>query len=242
MRVPGILVGIALVGLVAWRTRVAAPGPEAPDTAAVSEAPAPPVATWDMSKQVDVPSGAALPDARQIKEQLSRAKAQHSLARAFERADDDGDFALAPSRILKSLVDRRCGFDGPESASVCRGLLFAVLKERLALPEDVTEARLLGDAGAGRCGVRAARRRRTQPPHGMRRSVPPTRASGRLAAASSARSSIAASSHCRTKCSPCPSRWMTCSVIHASPPSRSSPPTTARSSASSASTASGSPR
>jgi hypothetical protein len=64
------------------------------------------------------------------------------LARAFERAAADGDFALAPGRILKSLVDRRCGLDGPASANVCRALLFSVLKERLALPEDVSQERL----------------------------------------------------------------------------------------------------
>jgi hypothetical protein len=68
------------------------------------------------------------------------AKVQHSLSRAYERAAADGDFALAPGRILKSLLDRRCGL--VDSASVCRALLFSLLKERLALPEDVSEDRL----------------------------------------------------------------------------------------------------
>jgi hypothetical protein len=96
----------------------------------------------DTPRSAQAPAGAALPDAQQIKEQLSRAKAQHALARAFERASADGDFALAPSHILKSLLDRRCGPGGSDSASVCRALLFSALKERLALPEDLSQDRL----------------------------------------------------------------------------------------------------
>jgi hypothetical protein len=142
LRVAGILVGIALVSLLAWRARVPSPELQAPGGEAPSEAPAQTAASLDTPSRAEAPAGAALPDAQQIRAQLSRAKAQHALARAFERAAADGDFALAPGRIVKSLVDRRCGFDGPDSANMCRSLLFSVLKERLALPEDLSQDKL----------------------------------------------------------------------------------------------------
>jgi hypothetical protein len=103
-------------------------------------------------------AGSPLPEAQEIKVQLLVAKAQLALGQAYERAATRGDFALAPGRILRSLLDRRCGLvqrhaaelsvyrarrglEGADSASVCRELLFSHLKERLGLPEDTSQAR-----------------------------------------------------------------------------------------------------
>ncbi|MBZ4422771.1 lipase chaperone [Myxococcus sp. RHSTA-1-4] len=101
----------------------------------------------------------SLPEAREIQAQLLLARVRHSLERAWRRASAQGDFSLAPGRILQSLLDRRCGLmeqhaeelqtwkhslglEGSSGAELCRGLLFASLREGLALPEDLTPARL----------------------------------------------------------------------------------------------------
>jgi len=160
LRVPGTLVGIALLGLLAWR--FAAPGEALvsqetvtpPLAGVVVQPPAPREAAWPLQ----VPAGTAAPDARQLKVQLLVAKARHALGQSYERAASHGDFALAPGRILKSLLDRRCGLvHGHEEelaaererlglqalsgADLCRELLFSVLKERLGLPEGISQAR-----------------------------------------------------------------------------------------------------
>jgi hypothetical protein len=102
---------------------------------------------------------AAAPDAREIKARLLVAQVRHRLGTAYESAAARGDFALTPSRILKSLLDRRCGAllrhgeelapyrtqllpGGPDGADPCQGLLFAYLKERFAFPDDLTPERL----------------------------------------------------------------------------------------------------
>ncbi|MDY7231181.1 lipase secretion chaperone [Hyalangium rubrum] len=83
-----------------------------------------------------------LPEAEEIKAQLLAAKAQLALGQAYERAAAHGDFALAPGRILRSLLAKRCGLvQRHASAGVCRELLFSHLKERLGLPEDTSQAR-----------------------------------------------------------------------------------------------------
>ncbi|MBN1207333.1 MAG: hypothetical protein JXB05_20795 [Myxococcaceae bacterium] len=104
-------------------------------------------------------AGSPLPEAREIQARLLVAKARHSLEQAWKRASSQGDFALAPGRILRSLLARRCGLverhaeqllalreqlalDGGSGAELCRGLLYSSLKERLALPGDITPARL----------------------------------------------------------------------------------------------------
>lgn len=169
MRVPGIFVGMALLGLVGWRVLLAAsPRTEEPATAAqvpgVAHAPGSPAAV--SSSRATAPHPAADPaeapapsDAQEIKAQLLVAKARHTLGQAYERASSHGDFALAPGRILKSLLDRRCGLvqrhaeelapyreklrlGGSDSASLCRDLLFSLVKERRAVPEGVSQERL----------------------------------------------------------------------------------------------------
>jgi hypothetical protein len=151
-------VGIALLGLLVWRSLAPSPsmeGAPASGVVATGEAPAPRPAPVGVSS----PAGSAPPEAWELKGQLLEARARHSLGQAYERAAARGDFALAPGRILRSLLERRCGFvqrhaeelaayrarlglEGSDSASVCRELLFSLLKERLALPDDVSQARL----------------------------------------------------------------------------------------------------
>ncbi|WP_224245517.1 hypothetical protein [Hyalangium gracile] len=100
-------------------------------------------------------TAAALPEAREIQARLLAARVRNSLERSWRRVSAQGDFSLAPGRILQSLLDRRCGLverhaeelrawsqqlglEGTRGAELCRGLLFASLRERLALPDDVT--------------------------------------------------------------------------------------------------------
>ncbi len=95
---------------------------------------------------------------RQIKAQLVMAQARHALGQSYARAAAHGDFALAPGRILKSLLERRCrrvqsqaedlalererlGLQASDGAGLCREILFALLKERLALSEGISQAR-----------------------------------------------------------------------------------------------------
>jgi hypothetical protein len=154
-------VGIALVGLVAWRAL-------APGAAPVAEATAPLSSPGTPASQQVSPEAAsaglgtsvrpAAPEAPRLKAQLLVAKARHALGQAYERAAGHGDFALAPGRILGSLLERRCGLvwshaeelaaererlglQASDAGGLCRELLFSVLKERLGLPEDVSQAR-----------------------------------------------------------------------------------------------------
>ncbi len=87
------------------------------------------------------------------------AQVRHSLERVWRRAAAQGDFSLAPGHILQSILDRRCGLveahaselrawmpqwglEGTTGAELCRSLLFSSLRERLALPDELTSARL----------------------------------------------------------------------------------------------------
>lgn len=104
-------------------------------------------------------TASTLPEAQEIQAQLLVAHVRQSLERTWRRASAQGDFSLAPGRILQSLLDRRCGLleqhaeelqawrqqlglEGSSGAELCRSLLFASLRERLALPKDVTPAQL----------------------------------------------------------------------------------------------------
>lgn len=163
MRVPGVLVGIALVGLVAWRALATGSGPVAEGTGplplasadALASLPASPRATGSGMEASASPAGLEAP---QLKAQLLMGKARHALGQAYERAAAHGDFALAPGRILRSLLERRCGLvqshagelaaererlglQASDGTGLCRELLFSILKERLALPADISQAR-----------------------------------------------------------------------------------------------------
>lgn len=87
------------------------------------------------------------------------ARVSHGLDTALRRAASQGDFGLAPGRILESLLKRRCGLlerhadevaphgerlglEGRTGAELCRSLLFQRMKEQFALGEDVPPARL----------------------------------------------------------------------------------------------------
>lgn len=169
MRVPGILVGMALLGLVGWRALLAA-STRTEEHATEAEVPGVARASGSLAvvsspratapHPVPDPTGAsAPPKAQEIKAQLLVAKARHTLGQAYERASAHGDFALAPGRILNSLLDRRCGLvqrhaeelapyreqlglASSDSANLCRNLLFSLVKERRAVPEGVSEERL----------------------------------------------------------------------------------------------------
>jgi hypothetical protein len=156
----GVLLGIALLGLLAWRSLAggASPGAESlvspPSPGALEQ----PLASPAVVPLTSTPAGSAAPEARQIKAQLVMAKARHALGQSYERAAAHGDFALAPGRILKSLLDRRCGLvqrhaeelmlererlglQSSDGAGLCREILFSLLKERLSLPESISQAR-----------------------------------------------------------------------------------------------------
>jgi len=158
--VPGILLGIAFLGLLAWRSLAggASPGAESSVSAPSIGALEQPLASSPVVLPTGAPARDAAPEARQIKAQLVIAKARHSLGQSYERAAAHGDFALAPGRILNSLLDRRCGLvqrhaeeialereslglQSSDGAGLCREILFSLLKERLALPEDMPQAR-----------------------------------------------------------------------------------------------------
>ncbi|MCY1077330.1 lipase secretion chaperone [Archangium lansingense] len=85
-------------------------------------------------------AGASTGAAAQPREPEARflvAQPSQTLVQAYERAAARGDFGMAPGRILESLRDRYCG-SPQRGADECRGLLFAYLQERFALPEEVT--------------------------------------------------------------------------------------------------------
>ncbi|KFE70369.1 hypothetical protein DB31_5411 [Hyalangium minutum] len=143
--------GIALVGLVAWRALAPRAAPAAEDTAPIV-APGvsvpPPDAPWHARSDPGAPQSGSAPEASQLKAQFLMAKARQTLGQAYERSASHGDFALAPGRILKSLLERRCGLVqrhaqalAVDAAGLCRELLFAAVKERLALSSNVSEAR-----------------------------------------------------------------------------------------------------
>ncbi len=161
MRVPGILVGVALLGLVAWRTLEERPSASASGSPARLASPAVPALPPDNREAPERSEELAReppPEAREVQLQLLVAKARHSLAQAAARATSRGDFALAPGRLVQSLLERRCGrvrrhaeeiaafreqlaLEGSDGAGLCRSLLFSALKERLALPEALSQAR-----------------------------------------------------------------------------------------------------
>lgn len=161
MRAPGVLLGIALAGLLVWRALTAWEAPAAEGTAPRSSSEAPAATTAPASTGVPrlgYSVSPSAPEAAQLKAQLLLAQARQALGQAFERSAAHGDFALAPGRVLKSLLERRCGLvqghaaelaaerehlglqasDGP---GLCRELLFSIVKERLGLAEDVSQAR-----------------------------------------------------------------------------------------------------
>ncbi len=97
--------------------------------------------------------------ARELQARLLVARVGHGLGRALRRAASQGDFGLAPGRILESLLERRCGLlvrhadgvafygerlglEGKTGAELCRSLLFQRMKEQFSLGEDVTPERL----------------------------------------------------------------------------------------------------
>lgn len=160
----------ALLGLTAWRY-AAAPERDAASVSgslapvALERSPARALSAVEEGKTAAVAGGAggagadAAPDEREIKARLLVARVRQRLGSAYERAAARGDFALTPGRILKSLLDRRCGellrhtgelapyqsllqLDGPGITGPCQGLLFAWMKERFALPDDLTQERL----------------------------------------------------------------------------------------------------
>ncbi|HYO72256.1 MAG TPA: lipase secretion chaperone, partial [Archangium sp.] len=70
---------------------------------------------------------------------LPEAAPPRTLIQAYERAAARGDFGMTPGRILDSLLDRYCG-SPRDRAGECRDLLFAHLRERLGLSEELTSA------------------------------------------------------------------------------------------------------
>lgn len=161
MRAPGILLGIALMGLMAWRALATWAVPAAKDAvplASPGEPAAPSAPASAVAPRLGPSVSPVAPEAALLKAQLLAAKTRQALGQAYERSAAHGDFALAPGRILQSLVERRCGLvqahaaelaaerehlglqasDGP---GLCRELLFSIVKERLALAEDVSQAR-----------------------------------------------------------------------------------------------------
>lgn len=97
--------------------------------------------------------------AQELQARLLVARVGHGLGKALRRAASQGDFGLAPGRILESLLKRRCGLlerhadavalygerlglEGKTGAELCRSLLFQRMKEQFALGEDATPERL----------------------------------------------------------------------------------------------------
>lgn len=94
-------------------------------------------------------TGDKSPGEEDIRRQLLLARVRHGLEQAWRRSASQGDFALTPGRIVTGLLEKRCGLLlrhaadlAPASANPCRSLLFALLKERLALSDDITEEKL----------------------------------------------------------------------------------------------------
>ncbi|WP_163992444.1 lipase secretion chaperone [Pyxidicoccus caerfyrddinensis] len=158
-RVTGVLVCAALVGLMAWRYVVASESSVSPAGSAGAASASAHPAPLDSRRAQTGSLVASAPEAREIKARLLVAQLRQRLGAAYERTAARGDFALTPSRLLKSLLDRRCGalrshleeltpyraqlqLEGPDGAAACRSLLFGWLKERFALPDDLTQERL----------------------------------------------------------------------------------------------------
>ncbi|HEX2573548.1 MAG TPA: lipase secretion chaperone [Polyangia bacterium] len=154
MRALGLLVGLALLGLALWRYLApSAPLPRAPlsEPAAHTEG-----ASLDRGRRAGEPAAPEeSPEAFQARLLLEQARQR--LLGAYQRASGQADFALAPGRVLRSLLEKRCGLlerheeawraykdrwglTGQTGPELCRSLLFAYLKDRLGLPEDVTQA------------------------------------------------------------------------------------------------------
>ena len=109
----------------------AAPGRGASTTSSGSSAAASPRHAGDSSPSVE-----------DIQRQLLLARVRHGLQQAWQRSASQSDFALTPGRIVAGLLEKRCVAAAREQLEPCRALLFALLKERLALPDDVTAERL----------------------------------------------------------------------------------------------------
>jgi hypothetical protein len=159
MRALGILLGSALLGLALWRYLASpVPAPKAPRSApeAVTDSAG---ATRDDRTTRGRGQGEAQaqesPEAFQARLVLEQARQR--LIGAYQRAAGQADFALAPGRVLRSLLEKRCGLlerhaeewrayrdrwglEGQTGPELCRSLLFTYLKERLGLPGDVTQA------------------------------------------------------------------------------------------------------
>lgn len=97
--------------------------------------------------------------AQELQAGLLVAQVSHGLGSALRRAASQGDFGLAPARILESLLKKRCGLlerhadavalhgerlglEGKTGAELCRSLLLQRMKEQFALGEDVPPERL----------------------------------------------------------------------------------------------------
>ncbi|AKJ02017.1 lipase chaperone protein [Archangium gephyra] len=158
VRVLGVLLGAVLLGLALWWSPAgsvaAAQAPSLPkggeSSLAGTRRPAPPA--WSG------PAASANLDARELELRVLVARVRASLGRSVERASSQGDFALAPGRILEGILARRCGLvrlharelsahrerlglTGPDAEGFCRDLLFSLLQERLSLPEGTSQAR-----------------------------------------------------------------------------------------------------
>ncbi|ADO70771.1 lipase secretion chaperone [Stigmatella aurantiaca] len=147
----GFLVCVTLWGGVAGSFR-----PPAPEkTPLPSPLPSPPPTALHPERTAS-PS-APLPEAEHLQAQLLVAQVRQSLEQVSRRATAQGDFALAPNRVLRSLLARRCGLverhaeallarrealglEGENGAELCSGLLFRSLQKRLSLPEDLSQA------------------------------------------------------------------------------------------------------
>lgn len=133
----GALACLAILGSVVWWSF----SPQLP-----SESP-PPVNRLPAASAMNPASGAKLTaaavasDLEEVKARLLREQTQRMLAAAYQRAAAQPDFAMAPGRVLRSLLERRCPppLRDPER---CRSLLFAYLKERFSFPESITPAKL----------------------------------------------------------------------------------------------------
>ncbi|MDC0714647.1 lipase secretion chaperone [Stigmatella sp. ncwal1] len=147
----GLLVCVALWGGMAGSFRPSSPS----ETPLPSPRPSPPFPALRPGRSAS-PS-TPLPSAEHIQAQLLVAQARQSLAQISRRATSQSDFSLAPNRVLRSLLARRCGLvarhaeallaqrdalglEGEDGAGLCSALLFRSLQQRLSLPENLTEA------------------------------------------------------------------------------------------------------
>lgn len=162
MRALGIFVGVALLGLALWRYLASPVGvPRAPgaDPAAITEAAGSATGSatgLDRGQRAgDRIVSEESPEAFQAR--LLYEQARQRVLGAYQRASGQADFAMAPGRVLRSLLEKRCGLleryaeewrvykdrwglTGQTGPELCRSLLFNHLKERLGLPDGVTQA------------------------------------------------------------------------------------------------------